>query len=160
VTGLLAGFDSEHAMQDAAARLRAEGLAAETHAPKPPEHVASLAPLAVLAGGALGVAGGFLMQAYATTISYPVDIGGRPDLGWPALVPMAFELGMLCAIVAGVLAFLVTTRLPRPYSPIDEVDAFRRASRDLFFVALESDAGRARELVASLRPTVVEEFET
>lgn len=161
--GLLAGFATRAAMDAAGHRLRAEEIGrVETHAPQPGEDSASTVPLAILAGGLLGIAGAFLLQVYATTRSYPIDIGGRPDPGWPALVPMAFEMGMLCAVLTGFVAFLIVARLPALYRPIDEVDMFRRASRDLFFVAVEPGdpamRERARTVLHALSPVLVEEF--
>lgn len=162
-TGLLAGFGSEADMREAGHRLREAGLGrVETHAPKPGQDSASLLPLAMLAGGVGGATFFFLLQVYATTLSYPVDIGGRPDFGWPAFVPMAFEGGMLCAVLSGFVGYLIANRLPRLYAPVDEAPAFRRASRDLFFVALESSdgaaLGRARAVLRDLRPVVVEDY--
>ena len=161
--GLIAGFGSEDEMQEARRRLRAAGLGpVETHAPRPGKDSRSALPLVILTGGAAGAGGTFLLQVYATSLSYPLDIGGRPDFSWPAFVPMAFEAGMLCAMLAGFVGYLVATGLPRPYAPIDEAPSFRRASRDLFFVALDdadpAALDHARAVLRPLRPVVVEKF--
>jgi hypothetical protein len=131
--------------------------------PAPPEGPAhSLLPLAMLLGGVAGAVGAFLLQAYSTTISYPLDVGGRPSFGWPAFVPLAYEFGVLCAVAAGFVAFLIANRMPALYDPIDESEAFRRATRDSYFLAVRSAdgaaIGRARAILAELRPRLVEEL--
>ncbi len=162
--GLLAEFDDSSALMRAAALLRRERLGViETHTPLPPDEAPrSWLPLVILLSGVGGAAAAFLLQAYATTVSYPLDVGGRPDFGWPAFVPLAYESGILCAVAAGFFGFLVVNRLPALYDPIDEIEGFRRASRDRYFLALRSDdgaaIGRARALLATLHPASVREL--
>ena len=44
----------------------------------------SRVPLIVLIGGLLGGASGFGLQYWINCISYPLNIGGKPYLSWPA----------------------------------------------------------------------------
>ncbi|CAH2600601.1 putative ABC-type Fe3+ transport system protein; Molybdenum transport protein [Rhodovastum atsumiense] len=159
---LLFGFASPEALQEAARRLRVERLGAvETYTPVPLTGGGSWIPWLILAAGMLGATGAFLLQSVATVWSDPLNVGGRPDFSWPAFMPMALESGLLCGVVAGVIGFLVAARLPMPYRPVDEAETFRRASRDLFFVALRSGnaaaLAHARALLHDLRPAVIEE---
>lgn len=151
--GLLAEFADPGAMLRAAEALRAARIGpVQTHSPAPAnDDRRSLLPLAILLAGLGGAAATFAMQWYATTLGYAVNIGGRSQFSWPAFVPMAFEFGVLSAVVAGVVGFLIACRLPALYDSIDEIDGFRRASRDGYFVALRATdgaaLGRARALL-------------
>ena len=168
MTGLLAEFADEAAMEDAARRLRASAgpapISVETYTPSEPDVSGggSLLPLIILVAGVAGAAGTFLLETYATVGAYPLDIGGRPNFSWPAYVPMAFEIGVLCAMAGGFFGFLILNRLPSLYDPIDELDSFRRATRDGFFLAVRSGdervIGRVRTILEGLRPLHVDDF--
>ena len=164
MSGVVAGFGTEAAMERAFARLQAAGLNAETYTPHPPELVAarSWVPLLMLVCGLGGAALFFFLQCYALIFSYPFDTGGRSLLSWPDFMPLTFEGGVLFAIGAGFFGYLIANRLPHLYDPIDEVEGFREASRDTWFVAVRTgdhDAiRRARELVKPLDPVVLAEL--
>ena len=113
----------------------------------------------MLGAGLLGAFGSFAMQAYATTYGYPIDVGGRPNLFWPAYVPFAFETGVLFAMLAGFFGYFIAVRLPRLYDPVDESDSFRAAMRDGWFVVIRGDTAAAPALLERLRPALVEELE-
>jgi hypothetical protein len=156
---LVASFASEAGLVEALPRLRALGIV-ETYTPKALEDdQPSILPLIVLVAGLLGAAGGFGMQVYASAISYPVDVGGRPAFSWPAFIPIAFEIGVLSAVLAGFIAFLIVNRLPRLYDPIDESTLMRGATRDRWCVAIRSESpDRARALLHDLCADAVEEL--
>jgi hypothetical protein len=145
--GVLAAFASPEDLTAAIARLHAAGMrTVETYTPESVEPDAhSWIPLLIAVAGVGGTVAGLLMQAYAAAIGYPIDIGGRPSLSWPAFVPIAFEIGVLCAIAAGFFGFLIACRLPTLWAPIDEAEGFAQASRAGYFVCVRSDDPQLRE---------------
>ena len=165
MNGILAGFDTPQDLQRALAFLREARIEAlETYTPVPLEEGAfgSPLPLAMFAAGIAGFVGFVLLMTYADVYAYPLDIGGRPTFAWPAFVPIAFEIGVLCAMVVGFFGYFMVCRMPQLYDPVDECDSFRRASRDGWFVAIRTTdperAAQARALVDTLHPASVEEF--
>jgi hypothetical protein len=156
---ILAAFANRQAMLSAVHRLRSAGLTAETYSPMPPDATdTSPIPLLMLIFGLIGAFGSFAMQAYATTIGYKLDVGGRPNLFWPSYVPFAFETGVLFAITAGLVGYLAVNRLPHLYDPVDESAAFRAAMRDGWFVTVRGDTSRAAALLEELHPTSLEDL--
>jgi hypothetical protein len=158
MAGLLLAFASEPELRIALARLRTASLGEiETYTPKPLDAGTSIVPSLVLLGGVLGTVASFCLQSYATTIAYPLDIGGRPDLSWPSFIPIAFENGVLVAVLAGFVGYLAVNRLPRLYDPVDECAALRRAMRDHWCLAIHTtQPDRVRALLRDVSPLAIE----
>jgi hypothetical protein len=102
------------------------------------------------------------MQVYFTVIDYPMNIGGRPLHSWPAFIPVTFEMTILVAAFTAVIAMLALNGLPRPYHPLFNVERFDQASRDRFFLCIESgdqkfDRETTRLFLAHLHPMSVTE---
>jgi len=142
---LVASFADEAAIVRAVGALRRAGLSSiETYTPYPVEALDALLPrprwrlpVAVFLGGLVGLVLGFGMQWYAAAIDYPLNIGGRPLASWPAFIPIAFEIAVLCAVLAGFFGFLALARLPRPYQPVAAIPDFERASHDRFLLLVD-----------------------
>lgn len=165
--GVLAGFTSEQALNLAVDCLAAKKLERiETYTPKrrheKGEPMGSPLPLVMFIAGMLGFIGFLLLMIYADVRAYPLDIGGRPNFAWPAFIPIAFELGVLCAMGAGFFGYFWVCRMPQLYDSVDNSDRIKNASRDGWFVAVHTSDTQclreARSLLASLDPESLEEF--
>ncbi len=161
---IVARFRDLDTLQSAARRMHDAGCDVETYTPHEPSEAGpdaeqSWIPLAILLAGLAGGVGFFLLQAYAEGWAYPMNIGGKPDFSWPAYIPNAFEVGILCAVGTGVVCFFIAAGLPRLYHPVDRVFMFHEASRDGYFLLVETrDPARDRALVESLLPLRVQEM--
>ena len=164
----MAEFDNPNALLAATTRARVEGYRQmDAYTPFPVEGLAEAlgfqdtrVPLLVLIGGLVGCAAGYLMQYYLAAIDYPLNIGGRPLNSWPAFIPITFELTILVAALSAVLGMLALNGLPQPYHPVFNVPRFALASRNRFFLCIESvdpkfDLERTREFLMTLGPREV-----
>jgi Protein of unknown function (DUF3341) len=144
--GLLVEFDNPTELVAAIHRAREAGYRRmEAYTPFPVEEVVealhqppTVLPLLVFLGGLFGCIGGYFMQWYAAVIGYPVVVSGKPLASWPMFIPITFELTILCASLTAVLGMLALNGLPMPYHPLFNVPRFALASRDRFFLCLQS----------------------
>jgi len=141
--GYLAEFTDGDGLLAAAKRGREAGYQwMEAYTPLPMHELTHVLgyknrlPLFILVGGIFGALAGFGMQYYASVISYPQNIGGRPFNSWPSFLVVTFEMTILCAALTAVLGMLALNGLPRPHHPIFAVPQFEHASRDHFFLLI------------------------
>ncbi len=97
-------------------------------------------------------------------IAYPINIAGKPLNSWPQFIPVTFELTILFAALSGVIGMILLNGLPMPYHPVFNVKRFERASRDKFFLLVESadpkfDIAQTREFLKGLNATEVSDVE-
>lgn len=172
IYGLLAEFEHAEDLITAARKTREAGYHKfEAYTPFPVHGLDKAVgfrrtrlPLIVLTGGLIGAIGGFIMQYYASVISYPINVGGRPLNSWPSFIIVCFELTILCSALSAVLGMLFLNGLPMPYHPVFNVPGFQLASRDKFFLCIESadprfDAQETRRFLHSLSPREVSDVE-
>jgi hypothetical protein len=94
-------------------------------------------PWIVFMGGLTGAVLGFSLQYYTAVWDYPLNIGGRPLMSIPSMIPVTFECTILFASIGAVVGMLGMSLLPQPYHPIFNTPNFRRCSQDRFFLAVE-----------------------
>jgi hypothetical protein len=98
----------------------------------------SSVPWFTLIVGLTAAGAGFGLQAWTHTRAYDLIISGKPLFVWQAYVPITFEVGVLGAAVAAVLALLALCRLPLLHHPLFASERFERAGDDRFFISIES----------------------
>lgn len=170
--GLMAEFETPGDLVAAATQAREAGYRRmDAYSPFPiHEMTAALGvrptklPVVVLVGGLLGCATALLMQWFASAVHYPVNVGGRPLASWPMFIPITFELTILFAAFATVFGMIGMNGLPMPYHPVFNAPRFALASRDRFFLCIESkdpkfDLDRTRRFLETLRAHDIAEVE-
>ena len=164
--GVMAEFDEQEHFLAAVRRTRAAGYERmDAYSPNPIEGLdeamqlsKSPVSLIVLIAALTGAITGYCLQYYAAAMDFPINVGGRPLNSWVSFIPITFELTVLFACLSS-LAFgiLGLNGLPQPYHPVFNVPQFGRASRDRFFVCIESkdaqfDATDTRQFLQGLDP--------
>jgi hypothetical protein len=157
--GILAEFAGAGEMVAALRALRAEGYRRlDTVSPR---RVPEAEPLLEPAGGGVvgwagaaavaGLAFALWVQGYTSALEYPLIVGGRPRLSWPAWVPIAFTTAVLLAAVAAFLRWLVLLRLPALAHPLLEVEGAGRGAGFWVMVAADDPRYHALETETRLR---------
>jgi hypothetical protein len=170
IYGLMAEFEDVNEAIVAARRTYAEGYRKiDAYAPFPVEELSEAigfhrngVALVCLVGGLLGCTGAYFLQWWINTISYPVNIGGRPFHSWPSFIVVTFEMTILFSGLSAVFGMLALNGLPMPYHPNFNVERFARASKDRFFLVIFSsdkkyDPAGTRAFLEGLNPLSIEE---
>ena len=168
--GLMAEFDNPSDLVRAAERARLAGYRnMDAYSPIPIEEInealgykRTRLPLLVLLGGICGGIGGYSLEYWSSVIAYPMNVGGRPFHSWPQFIPVTFETTVLGAALSAFVGMWALNGLPQPYHPVFNVPAFERASRDRFFLCIETidprfDRHATQQFLEGLHPLGVSE---
>jgi len=144
--GILAEFDSATEMVDAARLVRDAGYTkTDAFSPFPLHEIdealgikRSVQPFLVFAGGITGLLSGIALEYFVHVVDFPIIVGGRPHFSLPAFIPPAYELTILFSAFTAVFGMLFLNGLPRPYHPVFNIPRFALASREKFFLIIES----------------------
>jgi hypothetical protein len=144
--GLLVEFETPTELVDAAVRVRDAGFRnTDAFSPFPIHSIdealgirRSILPYLCFAGGILGLVSGIGLQYFVHVLDYPIIVGGRPHFSLPSMIPPAYELTILFTAFTAVFGMLFLNGLPRPYHPLFNVPRFGLATREKFFLLIES----------------------
>lgn len=145
--GVMAEFDSPKELVAASRAAREAGFTRmDAYSPFPIHEIdealgirRSILPWLILAGGVIGGSGGFGLLYWTHVIDYPLNVGGRPYMAIPMFIPITFECIVLGAALTAVVGMIILNGLPQPYHPVFNAPRFALASRDKFFLAIESN---------------------
>ena len=170
--GLVAQFGSVESLLTAARRVRDAGYTrTDAYTPFPIEGLdeelgiqPSRLGWVVLLAGVGALLGGFFMEWWANTSYYPLNIGGRPMNAWPNFIVIMYELTILTSAFTAGLFMLYRNGLPRLHHSIFNTPNFDNASRDKFFLCIETidpqfERHQTRAFMESLTPERISEVE-
>ena len=135
----------------------------------------SKVPLIVACGAAIGAFTGYFIQSYTNATSfaglsgewlgslrgYMINVGGRSVYSWPLNIPITFELGVLISAFCAVIGMFALNGLPRLHHPVFEVEAFRSAQIDRYWISVATKDGAKKEpLTAKLAELGAEDIST
>jgi len=140
--GLLAEFRNPGVLYEAAGAVRKAGYKRfDVHSPFPIHGMDRAMGLGnsrvgwfTLIGGVAGMGLGTWLQWWTGEVDYPLNISGKPFFAVEPSVPIIFELTILFAALAAVIAMFSLNGLPRPYNPLFYSKRFARATDDGFFL--------------------------
>jgi hypothetical protein len=155
--GLMAEFETAGELVAAARRTREAGFRKfDAYAPYPIHELDEAmdlhdnrVSLFTLIGGLIGCVGGFGLASWVEAVALPLNIGGRPLISAPMFIPITFECTVLIGGLTAAISMIMLNGLPSPYHPVFNVERFANASRNKFFLCIESaDPNFDRQLTA------------
>jgi len=166
---LIAEFDETDALMAAARECQSAGdRVLDSFSPFPIDGMAELLGATstrlrlVMALGGLAAAALMLgTEYYSAVINYPINSGGRPLNSWPAFMLPPFAVGILGAAIAGFVALMWETGLPRLNHPLFEIPHFGEVSQSRFVLAVapheQTDSAPARDRLHTAGAAVIRE---
>jgi hypothetical protein len=148
--GILAEYDTPGELLEAARKVKDAGYADfDCYSPFPVHGIdpamgikRTILPLVIFGGGFTGAAGGLLLQWYCNAYSWGWNISGKPTWSIPANIPIAYECGILIAVLTSFFGMWAFNKLPQVWHPLFRVDRFARVTDDGFFLGIEANDKR------------------
>lgn len=172
VFGILAEFKSPADVYHAAEKVRDAGYKRwDVHSPFPIHGIETAMGLGDSKLGWIaffcaitGAFGGFGLQYWVHKFAYPLLIGGKPMVAYPAYIPVTFEPGILFTALGCIFGMLVLNGLPRMYHALFKSENFKKATDNGFFISLEArdpkfETAAASDFLKSLGGTHIEVLE-
>jgi hypothetical protein len=171
---VLARFATADALLEGTQKLRDGGHNdLDTHTPYPIHGIEKalglgrpLIPAIVLGGAIAGAVIAYAMIYFMNVMDWPINIGNRPPHSPPANIPITFELAVLLGGTSSFFGFFTLARLPRPYHPVFQSEAFRAASIGGFFLSIPVPTGESTDKAVAdarsqgaIHTEVIEELE-
>ncbi|MCA9507633.1 MAG: DUF3341 domain-containing protein [Myxococcales bacterium] len=144
--GLLAEYDSPHAIYQACEKIRDAGVRNfDSYTPFPVHGLdkamglgPSYLPWLVLVAGTTGACLAMFFMIWCSVYDYPLNIGGKPVFSIPAFIPITFEVTVLFSGLTAVFGMFALNKLPTFNHPLFNIKDFARVTDDAFFVMIES----------------------
>jgi hypothetical protein len=146
---VVAEFKTPEALLEGTRKMRDKGHAqVDTHTPYPVHGLEEALgikgvkiPTLVLGAALTGIVIAYAMMYGMNAVDFPINVGNRPPHSPPAFIPITFELMVLLGGSTAFFGLFALLKLPQPYHPVFEWDAFARASVDGFFLSVEVSPG-------------------
>jgi hypothetical protein len=153
---LLAIFDCDEKMLKAAFKARDKNIEMyDCYTPFPVHGLddamgikRSFLPYVTFAAGVSGLLFAAWLQAWTSAVSWPIIVGGKPFISWPAFIPITFEITVLFAAHATVAAFLIYNKLFPGKLP---VIMHEEQTCNKFVIAIEKDKVNVEDVTALLK---------
>jgi len=89
------------------------------------------------------------------TTDYPVIVGGKPFFSFPAWVPVLFEITVLSASIATVVAMIaIFFKFPNLSHPLHDTDFMRAVTADKYGISIEVEDGESEDEVKSFLESI------
>ncbi len=93
-----------------------------------------------LAVGLSGALGALLSLWWVSAVDYPINVGGKPFFSFPAYIPVIFEVTVLSASIATVLAMLFFFfKFPNNAHPLHATDYMKKVSSDKYGISIQAE---------------------
>jgi len=112
-------------------------------------------PYVALVVGLSAMFGMLGFMYWITTTDYPVIVGGKPFFSFPAWVPVLFEITILSASIATVVAMIaIFFKFPNISHPLHDTDFMRAVTSDKYGISIEIKDGENEEEVKSFLESI------